>query len=176
MCVNKYIHMYTYIYIYTYTTICRYILNIATWKSPKFFNFSSALGSKALPHGETCGAAMAGAGPCGIETGGRWSERCGMWKRCQWDLSNMPQGVMENAWKMDGNTWILHIYLVGGNWLPWIWLIFPFINWVSIIILIDELIFFRGVALAHQPDRVFICLSELLKSVVPLSRTMGYDW
>ena len=53
-------------------------------------------------------------------------------------------------------------------WLPSI--LFSHINWVSIIIPIDELIFFRGVAKNHQPE---IASREKLKAENPPSKCKG---
>ena len=47
-------------------------------------------------------------------------------------------------------------------WLPWI--LFLHINWVYVIIPTDELIFFRGVALAHQPECVRLLEGNPTKS------------
>ena len=62
-------------------------------------------------------------------------------------LADSPAGATlpESRWHC--------LYLVGG--LVAIFL-FSHEYWVAFIILIDELIFFRGVAKKHQPDMIFM--------------------
>ena len=55
-------------------------------------------------------------------------------------------GVHQNGWFIRENP-----ILVGGNWLPSIWHFPRNIGFMSNHPLIDEVIFFRGVAKNHQP-------------------------
>ena len=64
-----------------------------------------------------------------------------------------------------------------GEWLPWIWHFPMYWEYLGIIIPIDELIFFRGVALAHQPESVTIKSMEWMDSIglISMERTSWFS-
>ena len=88
----------------------------------------------------------------------RWRNEKGNQKICfsltnhLWRFWSTPMGMLGilinkiQEGEVPNYDWL--VVLVAINF------IFPWKYWVSIIIPIDELIFFRGVALAHQPDDV----------------------
>ena len=75
--------------------------------------------------------------------------------RCLWNISLIHSRAMVRSYSIHMYcSMAISQYLVGGNWLPWIW--FSHMTWECQKIPIDEIICFRGVALAHQPVYIYI--------------------